>query len=115
MAISGKEEVLAYSAKRNGICTKLKEMIVEQLCLDIEPGFLTDDQPLFGRGLELDSIDSLELAVGIFDKFGVTIVDGEVEVFSSVNSMADYVMANSDDNAGDAPDVSAGGFVDLDA
>lgn len=115
MAISGKEEVLAYSAKRNEICGKLKDMIVEQLCLDIEPGFLTDDQPLFGRGLELDSIDSLELAVGIFDKFGVTIVDGEVEVFSSVNSMADYVMANSDDNAGGTPDVSAGGFVDLDA
>lgn len=115
MAVSDKEEIIAYAADRRKICGQLKEMIVDKLCLDIEPDFLTDDQPLFGRGLELDSIDSLELAVGLFDKFGVTIVDGEVEVFSSVNYMADYVMANAQEKAEALPDVSAGGFVDLDA
>lgn len=114
MAITGKEEVVLYAQKRKEICKKLKEMIVNQLCLDMDPTFLTDDQPLFGRGLELDSIDSLELAVGIFDIFGVTIVDGEVEVFSSVNSMADYVMANSSDDE-DGELVSSDGFMDLDA
>ncbi|MBQ9606185.1 MAG: acyl carrier protein [Lachnospiraceae bacterium] len=115
MAVSGKEAVLAYAKKRSETCEQLKEMIVQQLCLDIEPGFLTDDQPLFGRGLELDSIDSLELAVGIYDKFGVTIADGEVEVFSSVNYMADYVMANIEEDESDRPGVEAGGFIDLDA
>lgn len=115
MAVSGKGEIAAYAANRRMICSQLKEMIVDKLCLDVEPDFLTDDQPLFGRGLELDSIDSLELAVGIFDKFGVTIVDGEVEVFSSVNSMADYVMANAQEDSGVSPNALAGGFVDLDA
>ena len=114
MAVKGKEAVLAYAKERSEIIRQLKEMIVEQLCLDIEPEFLTDDQPLFGRGLELDSIDSLELAVGIFDRFNVTIDDGNVEVFSSVNAMADFVMANTEADGGDAGAMTDG-CLDLDA
>ena len=96
-----KEEVLQYAEKRREICEKIKEIIVEQLCLDIEPAFITDDQPLFGRGLELDSIDALELAVGIYNEFSVTVSDGESEVFSSVNTIADYVMENMDEDGDD--------------
>ena len=51
MKFTTKEEVLEYAAKRRAICEKVKEIIVEQLCLDLEPAFITDDQPLFGRGL----------------------------------------------------------------
>lgn len=101
MKFSTREEVLQYAEKRREICEKIKEIIVEQLCLDIEPAFITDDQPLFGRGLELDSIDALELAVGIYNEFSVTVSDGESEVFSSVNTIADYVMENMDDDGDD--------------
>lgn len=101
MKFTTKEEVLQYAEKRREICEKIKEIIVEQLCLDIEPAFITDDQPLFGRGLELDSIDALELAVGIYNEFSVTVSDGESEVFSSVNTIADYVMENMDDDGDD--------------
>ena len=101
MKFTTKEEVLQYAEKRREICEKIKEIIVEQLCLDIEPAFITDDQPLFGRGLELDSIDALELAVGIYNEFSVTVSGGESEVFSSVNTIADYVMENMDEDGDD--------------
>ena len=112
MVLNGKNEILKYAEERGELCKNLREMLVEQLCLETDPEFLTNDQPLFGRGLELDSIDSLELAVGIYDRFHVTINDGETNAFSSVNALADYVMAHRDDEA--AVDVSGGGFIDLD-
>lgn len=112
MAVQGREEILRYAEERGALCRSIREMLVEQLCLETDPDFLTNDQPLFGRGLELDSIDSLELAVGIYDRFQVTINDGETEAFSSVNALADYVMAHRND--AEAVDVSAGGFIDLD-
>ncbi len=68
MAVQGKENVLAYAAKKQDICAKLKCMMVEQLCLDMDLNFITNDQPLFGRGLEMDSIDSLELSVGVYKR-----------------------------------------------
>ena len=114
MAISGKEEILSYARERKKLCSDLKELIVEQLCLDMDPRFLTDDQPLFGRGLELDSIDSLELVVGIFNHFQVTINDEETAAFSSVNALADYVIAHQGQENQVNVDAGAGGFIDLD-
>lgn len=94
MGFESKEQVIEYATKRREICKALKEMIVEQLSLSLEPEFITDDQPLFGRGLELDSIDALELAIGIYNIYELTLSDGETKVFSSVNTMADYVIEN---------------------
>ncbi|MCR3759393.1 acyl carrier protein [Clostridium felsineum] len=73
------------------LCEKIKQVIVDQLALDIEPTVITDDQPLFGRGLELDSVDALELVVGIDAEFDVSISDDNIGVFSSVNKIADYI------------------------
>lgn len=86
-----KEEIVKKAEKREAICKKIKEMIVEQLDLTLNPEFITNDQPIFGRGLELDSIDALELAVGIYDLFEVTVTDDNTTIFSSVNTMADYI------------------------
>ncbi|MBR3770977.1 MAG: acyl carrier protein [Clostridium sp.] len=115
MLVTAKEEIKEYAAQRKEVCLKLKNMIVEQLCLEVEPAFITDDQPLFGRGLELDSIDALELAVGVFDTFQITLSDGDTNVFSSVNSMADYIMSNLGDKEDDGESADLDGFVDLDA
>lgn len=77
--------------ERKNLCNKIKEMLIEQLSLEMIPEFITNDQPVFGRGLELDSIDALDISVGLFDTFGVQIDDDNTEVFSSVNKMADYI------------------------
>lgn len=75
----------------------LKRQIVEQLNLkDIRPEDIGDDQPLFVEGLGLDSIDALELIVLLQQHYGIKLARAEEGplVFRSVNSMAEYILAN---------------------
>ncbi|MDQ2085431.1 phosphopantetheine-binding protein [Herbivorax sp. ANBcel31] len=93
-----KNEVLKSAEERREYSNRVKTMIVRQLCLDIDPEFITNDQPLFGRGLELDSIDALELTVGIFDEFEVALKEEETGIFFSVNTIVDYLISNINEN-----------------
>lgn len=74
---------------------RIKHTLVERLKLDMEPSAIEDSQPLFGEGLGLDSIDALELVLGIEQEFGVKIEDEEVgaQALSSVDSLAEFVLA----------------------
>jgi acyl carrier protein len=74
---------------------KIKKLIVERLKLaDMTPEAIETDAPLFGEGLGLDSIDVLELVLGLEKEFGVVVPDAETgkKVFQSVRTMAEYVM-----------------------
>jgi acyl carrier protein len=73
----------------------VKRLIVERLKLEIRPEEIADDQPLFGEGLGLDSIDALELVLGIEQQFGVKVEDEEVgaKALSSVDSLAGFIAA----------------------
>lgn len=73
---------------------QLKEMIVESLNLEgMDPATIGDDQALFGAGLELDSLDALQLAVAVEERFGVAVADREraQEIFASVDALARFV------------------------
>jgi acyl carrier protein len=74
---------------------RIKRLIVDRLKLEIDPATIADAQPLFGEGLGLDSIDALELVLGIEQEFGVKIEDQEVgsQALSSVDSLAEFVLA----------------------
>ena len=76
---------------------RLKRLIVERLKLQVDPGAIDEDAPLFGEGLGLDSIDALELVVGLEQEFGVQVPDEAVgkEAFASINALAAFVMKNS--------------------
>ncbi|WP_353855141.1 phosphopantetheine-binding protein [Bacillus sp. Bos-x628] len=87
-------ETKEKAKNRRELTDKIKELLVDKLDLEIDPSIITDDQPIFGRGLGLDSIDALELFVVIEDEFGVTVFDDNIEVFSSVNKLADYIEEN---------------------
>ena len=73
---------------------KLKIQIIEQLNLeDMEPDEIDEDEPLFGDGLGLDSIDALELIVLLEKEYGIKIEnpkDGQ-KIFYSIRSMAKYI------------------------
>lgn len=73
---------------------QLKVQIIEQLNLeDIEPEDIDPDEPLFGEGLGLDSIDALELIVLLEKEYGIKIEnpkDGQ-KVFFSLNTMAEFI------------------------
>ena len=75
--------------------SELKLLIIETLRLeDVEADSIKDEDPLFGEGLGLDSIDALELVVAIEKNYGVLIEDEEVgvEAFASIEALADFVI-----------------------
>lgn len=77
--------------------TEIKELIVEVLMLeDVVASDIDSAEPLFIEGLGLDSIDALELAMGLEEKYGVVITDDpekNEKIFMSVNSLASFVAA----------------------
>ncbi len=80
---------------------ELKEKIIAQLNLeDIEPDEIDASQPLFGDGLGLDSIDALELIVLMERDYNIKITDTSEgrNIFSTITTMAEYIMANSNRN-----------------
>jgi acyl carrier protein len=75
---------------------QLKELIVEALQLEgVDPASISDSDPLFGGGLNLDSIDALELATAIARKFDITVEQDQEtrDAFRSVNHLVAYVTA----------------------
>jgi acyl carrier protein len=73
---------------------KVKELIIERLQLEgMRPEDIEDGAPLFGDGLGLDSIDALELVIGIEKAFEVRIQDEEMgaKAFASVNALVDFL------------------------
>jgi acyl carrier protein len=72
---------------------RVKDLIVRRLKLEIDPASIQSDAPLFGEGLGLDSIDALELVLGLEQEFGIKVEDEEVGVkaFSSVNALCDFI------------------------
>lgn len=76
---------------------KLKERIINALNLeDISIEDIQDNDPLFGDGLGLDSIDALELIVLLDKEYGIKLADPKQgkEIFQSVETMAQFVAAN---------------------
>jgi acyl carrier protein len=73
---------------------RIKAMMVENLMLQVTAEEITDDMPLFGPGgLGLDSVDALQLVVGLDKNFGVKIPDPAAakEILHTVNTIADAV------------------------
>jgi acyl carrier protein len=82
--------------------TRIKEMMVNNLMLQITIDQIGDDTPLFGpEGIGLDSIDALELAVGLEKNFGVSVPNSEVatKVLRNVNTIHDYILEKRGDSA----------------
>ena len=76
---------------------KLKLQIIEQLNLeDVELDEIDANEPLFGDGLGLDSIDALELIVLLDKEYGIKIENPKEgqEIFYSIKSLAEYILAH---------------------
>jgi len=78
------------------IATRIRRLVVESLRLEgLEPQSLADDQPLFGDGLGLDSIDALELVVALEREFDIAIANDDVgrEALASVAAIERLVVS----------------------
>lgn len=74
--------------------TQIKQMIIDRLKLEgMTPGEIEDQAPLFGEGLGLDSIDALELVLGIEQVFGVKIEDESagLKAFKNVDTLTAFI------------------------
>ncbi|MDR3439079.1 phosphopantetheine-binding protein [Telmatospirillum sp.] len=76
---------------------EVKSLIIEALKLeDITSEDIDSEEPLFGQGLGLDSIDALELGVAIRQHYGIKIdaVTDEVKThFANVRNLARFIEA----------------------
>ncbi len=73
---------------------QLKTQIIEFLnLLSVKPEDIKDDEPLFGEGLGLDSIDSIELIVLLGREYGINIQDPKEgrKILVDINTMVAYI------------------------
>lgn len=76
---------------------ELKDEIIEALNLEeMTADDIDENEPLFGEGLGLDSIDALELIVLLEKKYGIKLADPAEgkKIFTNVVAIADYVSKN---------------------
>lgn len=77
-----------------GLKQQLKKQIIEFLNLtSVTPEDIKDDEPLFGEGLGLDSIDSIELIVLLGREYGINIQDPKEgrKILVDINTMVAYI------------------------
>jgi acyl carrier protein len=90
-------EATATSMDLDRLKSEIKALIVTELNLQgREASSIEDDAPLFGAGLGLDSLDALQLAMSIEEKYGVRIPEGDDAraIFRSVSALAAHVAAS---------------------
>jgi len=83
--------------EKEALKEQLKKQIITFLNLSpLTPDEIKDNEPLFGDGLGLDSIDSLELIVLLKKEYGITIQDPKQgrKILVDVNTMVDYISEN---------------------
>jgi acyl carrier protein len=77
--------------------SEVAALLVEALNLDIAPESIDPEAPLYGEGLGLDSIDILEVALVVSQRYGFQLRsddDENVRIFKSLASLTDHVAAN---------------------
>ena len=73
---------------------EIAQLLVETLNLDIGAADIDPVAPLFGDGLGLDSIDTLETALAVSEKYGLQLRSDDPDnatIFSSLRALAAYV------------------------
>lgn len=74
---------------------EVARLLVETLHLeDVKPEEIAPEEPLFGEGLGLDSIDALELALAISKTYGFQLRSDDKEnrrVFASLRALSQHI------------------------
>lgn len=86
------------------IAIKVKEIIVKRLNLRIDPSTIENDAPIFlgsevaggKKGLGLDSVDTMELVVGISNEFDITITDDDMAIFECIEKIVEFIGTQRD-------------------
>ncbi len=91
MSIQISSDLQEKVLRRKAILDGIKEELVERLELEFQPEDIDDDTFLFGGGLQLDSIDSMEIIIGMQARFDVMIPEDDTSALRTINTLADFV------------------------
>ena len=72
-------------------------LLVEALNLDITADTIDPQAPLYGEGLGLDSIDILEVALVVSQRYGFQLRSDDednIRIFTSLASLTDHIAAH---------------------
>jgi acyl carrier protein len=76
---------------------EVAQLIIQTLNLTVTPSEVDPTEPLFGAGLGLDSIDALELALAVSQRYGYKIRSDDPDnerIFSSLRSLCEAIVKN---------------------
>ena len=78
------------------LLSEVAQLVVSSLNLETAAADIPPDEPLYGDGLGLDSIDILEVALVVSKRYGLQLrADHEdnTKIFTSLRSLADHIAA----------------------
>jgi acyl carrier protein len=82
-------------SKQTTLEQEVAQLIVQALNLEeMDPAAIEPEAPLFREGLGLDSIDALELALAISNKYGFKLRsddENNTKIFSSLRALTSHV------------------------
>ena len=82
------------NARQKAVADKIADYLSENLRLPREN--ITYDVPLFGNGIGLDSVDSLEIIAGMDLLFGVSLIGAHDAVFKDIRTLSEYIVNHPD-------------------
>jgi acyl carrier protein len=96
MTVNEKLPLAAHIEDTATVQKNLATLITEALNLGIAPTDIHPEEPLYGEGLGLDSIDILEVALIVSKEYGIELKADSAEnhqIFSSLKSLTEFVVA----------------------
>jgi acyl carrier protein len=82
---------------KTALIEELKQLIITECDKETDPGEIDAEEQLIGGGaLDLDSLDGLQIALAVKERYGVRIEGGPDgrKAFASVSALADFIMAS---------------------
>ena len=80
--------------KQKAVADAIVDYLSETLHLPKEN--IDYDIPLFGDGIGLDSVDSLEIIAGMDALFGVSVMGVNDGVFRNIRALSEYIVSHPD-------------------
>jgi acyl carrier protein len=82
------------SLDRTQLIAELKQIIIDECDPEFTIDAITDDVRLIGEGLSMDSLDALQIALAVKDRYGVRVEGGpdSRKALMSVSALADFIL-----------------------